>query len=665
MAERRSGRVRELVIRAAGGMTDYDLRERINQKDTELQTRIAEAEANLNARLSAAVSQAAKEAADGGWHRGFQEALEFADHGDDETGVIAPDGGVIGLGYKSRESTPRDLSAISQEKAIAAAYRLWNTNPLGKAITEILVDYVIGDGITLSFESDDVKAALEPFWMDPVNDLQGGGTESMVRELGLFGEQLILAFVRTGEDTGGVADGLLRLGAVDPAQIASLVTHKDNKRDVLAVRVKSESGDALSGPLYKLIKAETAGQAMQGLRDLEAYARAVKARAEATPPEDGRLTEAQPGPDGKPPYPKHWRRLKEGTEWNLVEQPADPEEKDKRRRNRAQPAEVKKLAEAANLDYAGECFLFQLNKMSTGVRGRPDMLPLIDWLDRFDQLFFDGAEHVGLLNKVVWDLKIEGGRALSDDLETNLRYQATIIQALNPNSVYAHNEKATLEPKVPDMKTPQLETLLRQLRVFIAGGARIPEHWLAEGGYTNRATAAEMGEPTFRMLIRRQEFVRQMLLTICQYQVDVLVALGRLSEEVPVRAEEGKETETIPAREAFDVVMSEIDVADTTSLASALQQTATAVFRLYASKMLPLKPALELISVIAGAMGVELNVEAILQAMELEDQGTSALADLLKQAQDEDEQAAAEKAAAGAGQDQPAEEPMDMATEPA
>jgi hypothetical protein len=174
-----------------------------------------------------------------------------------------------------------------------------------------------------------------------------------------------------------------------------------------------------------------------------------------------------------------------------------------------------------------------------------------------------------------------------------------------------------------------------------------------------------MGEPTFRMLIRRQEFVRQMLLTICQYQVDVMVALGLLTEEVPTTAETGEENQTIPARDAFDVVMSEIDVADTTALAGALMQTATAVFRLYASKMLPLKPAVELVAAIAGAMGVEIDVDAVLKAMELEDQGTSALADLLKQAQDEDEQAAAEKAAAGTGQDQPAEEPMDIMAEPA
>jgi hypothetical protein len=159
-----------------------------------------------------------------------------------------------------------------------------------------------------------------------------------------------------------------------------------------------------------------------------------------------------------------------------------------------------------------------------------------------------------------------------------------------------------------------------------------------------------------------------MLLTICQYQVDVMVALGLLPEEVPTTAETGEESQTIPAREAFDVVMSEIDVADTTALAGALMQTATAVFRLYASKMLPLKPAVELVAAIAGAMGVEIDVDAVLKAMELESQGTSALADLLKQAQDEDAQAAAEKAAAGGKvpPEEPLEDPEEnMGTEPA
>jgi len=60
---------------------------------------------------------------------------------------------------------------------------------------------------------------------------------------------------------------------------------------------------------------------------------------------------------------------------------------------------------------------------------------------------------------------------------------------------------------------------------------------------------------------------------------------------------------------------------------------------------------------------VELDVDAILQAMELEDQGTSALADLLQQAQAEDDRAAADKAATDGKP--PVEEPMDIAAEPA
>jgi hypothetical protein len=49
------------------------------------------------------------------------------------------------------------------------------------------------------------------------------------------------------------------------------------------------------------------------------------------------------------------------------------------------------------------------------------------------------------------------------------------------------------------------------------GGARIPKHYLAEGGNANRATAAERGLPAIKRFRRLQEFFRQVLLRIVQH----------------------------------------------------------------------------------------------------------------------------------------------------
>lgn len=514
--------------------------------------------------------------------------------GQDEPVLYTPDGKSIGTGYKSVRDTPRDLSAISQEKAIDAAYRLWQSHPLAKALIEIFVDYVLGSGVLVVADNPDVQAVLDRFWMDPVNalgDQDGGigeGQEELTRELFLFGEQVILTFVRSGEDKGMVADGLVRFGTVDPKSIYSVITDKDNRRDILAIRIKSPTGGG-DGPIYKIIREKNQGEMLEGRMDLRAFRESVQAGA-------------------------RWKsgsgqRLVSGKEWVVCEA------------SRNDGAHVIQLREAEQpvegAAPAGECFYIRINKISTGLRGRPELLPLIDWLDRYDQLFFDGAEHVALLNMFSWDLTLTGGSEKAAEPELNLGHQAKKIAKLKPGSVYAHNEKAVLEAKNPDLKTADLENIVRQLRVFIAGGARVPEHWIAEGGYTNRATAESMGEPTFKMLARKQAIVRKMFTDLCRYQVDVAVALGLLDEQVPTLDEKGQpKKELVPARKAFRVEMPDINVKDTDLAARSLAFVAQAVMPLVAAQILPKQPALELVAAMAQILGVNIDVKEALEDSE-------------------------------------------------
>jgi len=555
--------------------------------------------------------------------QGFQEAYDLS--GEDEPVVYTSDGRAIKLGYRQLEQTPRDLSSLSQEKANEAAYRLWNTNPLAKALIEIILDYVLGDGAVIQAEDEDVAEALRAFWEDPVNDFDGHGAESYVRELALFGEQLLLAFVRDGVDIGIVADGRLRLGPVDPNQIASIITHPLNRKDVLAVRLKSTTGGIDDGPIFKVIKAESAAGTEEGMRDLAEYRKLVNRVEKAMGREEGegtsgRITEA--ALDRK----EINRRLKEGKEWRLTEF--------RTKDNKPIPGtgRVMEVKEPV-LDevFDGECFLFQVNKLSTGIRGRGDLLPLIDWLDRYDQLFFDAAEHVQLLNTFVWDLEVEGGTEGAAETEKNLSYQAKKVRGAKPNSVFAHNQNIKLSAKNPDLKTTDVEVMIRALRIFIAGGMRVPEHWLSEGRSQNRATAREMGEPTHRMLSRRQAFVQRMFMRMCQYQIDVLVALGQLPEEVSRLDNEGKMTgDTVLAREAFKIKMPDINISDTRAASQALQSVAQAIFRLDIINLIPARAALELVAVVSDMLGVKVDVEAGLAALEGKDAETNALANLLK-----------------------------------
>ncbi|MCK5558034.1 MAG: hypothetical protein KAJ01_06630 [Candidatus Hydrogenedentes bacterium] len=587
-----SGRMRDAMIRFAGGVTLNELDDRVKK----------------------AAAMAATEA----YKTAFTEAAEMS--GSDEPPLVDSAGRPIGSGYRQIVQTPRDLSGISQERAIDAAYRLWNTNPLGKALTEIKLDYVLGAGPQIQAEAPEVKEAVEDFWNDPVNDLEGEGTETMVRELGLFGEQVFLAFVRDGSDAGFVADGRLRLGPVDPKQIAAIITHPKNRKDVRALRLKSETGAIDDGPIYKVIRRESADGDLEGKRDYEAYKALVdKVNAVRAEGHEARFSESILGKLGID------RRLVEGQEWLFVE-----DDKGK--------AELKKGDSIEGIEYDGECFLFQVNKISTGVRGRPDLLPLIDWLDRYDQLFFDGAEHAALLNTFVWDLEVEDGSELAPELEQNLRFQASKIQNAAPNSVYAHNQKTKLLAVNPKLQSGDLGEMVRALRVFISGGERIPEHWIAEGGYTNRATAKEMGQPTFRMLTRRQAFVKRMLTEICQYQVEILVSLGQLQPEYPLVDDQGEaltgddgKPMTVKARDAFEIIMPDINVEDTVAASQALMNVANAAFRLNTAGLLPAKVAVELVAAVANAFGVEIDVDKVMEEIEGDMGANKALADLLSQ----------------------------------
>ncbi len=534
-------------------------------------------------------------------NRAFEAGMEAASaaDGNDETPLYLG-GAVIGRGYSALRDTPRDLSAWSQERAIEAAFRLWQTNPLAKTLTEIVVDYVLGDKVQVQAHNPEVQAVLDRFLGDPVNELVDAdgtvlqGLDSLARELGLFGESLVLLFPRDGADMGVVGDGRLRIGTVDPSLIHSVICDKNNRRHILAVKLKDKQGGD-QGPVYRVVQQEMANGMLEGVRDLRAYYDRVR---------NGRISEGE----GQADFVKRLRdgtvRLLRGVEWVV----------DGDGQGQVQFREAEEGGPVKAFEQAGECMLFQVNRISTGVRGRPDMLPLIDWLDRFDQVFFDGAEHAALLNMFAWDLRVEGGSETAPEPERNLTIQAQRVAKLKPGSVYGHNEMVELTAKNPDLKTQDLETLVRQLRVLLASGSRMPEHWLGEGGYTNRATAAEMGLPTFRMLSRRQAVVRGMLTRLCQYAIDTAVALGLLPEMVDVLDEEGESKgDQTPAREAFEVQMQDINVEDTGMAARTLASVAQAILPLTASGFLPEKPAMEMLAAAASLLGVEIEVDKVLE----------------------------------------------------
>ncbi len=129
----------------------------------------------------------------------------------------------------------RDLLSISQERMQEIAVYSAENNPMGKWIIDVLVDFLVADGLPFEAENEDVGKALEDFWYDPLNNLEIYFRKH-AREKRIFGELCLPAW--TGEQTG-----YMRIGYIDPVQIDQRVTDPENVKMVIGIILKSNSGE--------------------------------------------------------------------------------------------------------------------------------------------------------------------------------------------------------------------------------------------------------------------------------------------------------------------------------------------------------------------------------------------------------------------------------------
>lgn len=174
----------------------------------------------------------------------------------------------------------------------------------------------------------------------------------------------------------------------------------------------------------------------------------------------------------------------------------------------------------------GEIFYFSINKVSSSLRGRSDLLCLSDWIDGYDQFLFARLERANILNAFVWDVELQG--ANEKTLEEFLKKQATP----KSGSIRAHNEKVKWTAVTPKLEANDASNEARLFKMQILGGAGYPEHWFAEGSTTTRATALEMGLPTFKKLKNRQKFFKLMFTFMFNFVIDQAIIAGTLDEKV-------------------------------------------------------------------------------------------------------------------------------------
>lgn len=242
----------------------------------------------------------------------------------------------------------------------------------------------------------------------------------------------------------------------------------------------------------------------------------------------------------------------------------------------------------------GECFYFTVNDLSNASRGHSDLLAQMDWLDGYDHALFGELERWDFLRAYVWDVTLKG--ATPD--EVNKR--AGEITAPKPGSVRVHNDSEEWDAVTPDLKSVDSDSFARLFRNQILGGGTIPEHWFGGGGDVNRATASEMGEPTYKILSMRQKYLGYMLVTVGTYVVrrKTLAYFG-------AEPEQSNHPEEYHVRAEWP----EMTARDTSKYAAALGQVVLAAASAIDRGLLSEVTAVSLIAQIAAQMGLPINVQ--------------------------------------------------------
>jgi hypothetical protein len=151
--------------------------------------------------------------------------------------AIIPTGGNIDPdddAYRRLTGGTRSLSEIEMSRAQAISLYLWRRNPMAKRMTEMLADFVVGDGITWEADEPDVQEVLDEFWHDPKMNLHLRHRD-LTRDLSIYGEQAWRVFVNE-------KSGRVRIGYIDSSFIKDVVPNPDNALEDRTLVLKPPSG---------------------------------------------------------------------------------------------------------------------------------------------------------------------------------------------------------------------------------------------------------------------------------------------------------------------------------------------------------------------------------------------------------------------------------------
>ena len=149
---------------------------------------------------------------------GLQEASSLPTDYDDPD--LNLPGNQAAQNWRRLTQSKADLNPISHSRMQDIALHLYDRNPLGRRILEVTKDFVVGEGIEVESQDEDVKATIDRFWLDGQNDMPAR-CHALTLELGLYGEQALAVFVNE-------TSGAVRVTSIDPRSISSILPAPGN-----------------------------------------------------------------------------------------------------------------------------------------------------------------------------------------------------------------------------------------------------------------------------------------------------------------------------------------------------------------------------------------------------------------------------------------------------
>lgn len=163
-----------------------------------------------------------------------------------------------------------------------------------------------------------------------------------------------------------------------------------------------------------------------------------------------------------------------------------------------------------------DAVVFHLAYNTTGERGNPMLLPVLDWVRLYRQFMASRVAIMLAMSRFAWKIKSAGGATDVANAQA-----AMDGQAVPAGSVWAENENVELTPIKSDTGSAQAYHDGRMLKLQICSGVGWPEQYMGDVSTGNLATAKTVELPVSKMCQSYQRVWSDFYNTIDSYVLDV------------------------------------------------------------------------------------------------------------------------------------------------